>query len=75
VRRNNKEDTLQKKWILNKVVLMGKRKLTVEKSKCFTGELFNEDDQAEKAAHTIKGLQYVRSFRILDITREMQRDS
>jgi hypothetical protein len=53
---------------------MGKRYLTLGEAKSFTGELFDKEDQAEKAARIIKGIQEARSSRISDITLVMEGD-
>jgi len=54
---------------------MGKRYLTLGEAKSFTEELFDREDQVEKAALIIKGIQEARSSRISDITSVMEGDA
>ena len=53
---------------------MGKRSLTISEAKSFTEEIFDREDQAEKAARIIKGIQEARSSRISDVTSVMEGD-
>ena len=53
---------------------MGKRNSTFGEAKSFTGELFDKEDQVEKAARIIQGIQETRSSRISDIALVMEGD-
>ena len=54
---------------------MSKRYLTLGEAKSFTGELFDKEDQAEKTARIIRGVQESRSSRISDITSVREGDT
>ncbi len=53
---------------------MGRRNLTISEAKSFTEELFDREDQAEKAACIIKGIHEAQSSRISDIAAVMEGD-